>query len=153
MKMSVALVAGLLQQRQQLSDRAVGLRRREQYVRVEKDPHPRCLAGGFPGTARTIQDLGELGLGLVEFPNPFLAVDFDRQCHGGSQQQSLRSRLRDQLIISLESKGAAKLGRERDDASARQGERGFHACRLAELLFYCNQAHDPHHCEWTVPLS
>ena len=39
------LVAGLLEQRQQLADRAVGLRRGKEHVRIEKDAHPPAIIG------------------------------------------------------------------------------------------------------------
>ena len=47
--------------------------------------------------------LRQFGFGLVEFAYPLLAIDLHRQRHRGSQQQALRRRFRNELVLRLES--------------------------------------------------
>jgi hypothetical protein len=55
------------------------------------------------------QHFAELRFGSVEFGDPPIAVDFDRRRHGRPQQQSLRGRLGEELVVRLDAKLTAGL--------------------------------------------
>lgn len=72
------------------------------------------------------QDLRQFRLGFVELADVFLAIDLDGKRHGGTQQQTFSGCLRDQLVIGPQTHLPAEFGRQRDHATAGDGESGFH---------------------------
>src|SRR5439155_23701449 len=99
----------------------------------------RSAAG--PRLLLSAQDLLELGFSLVEFADPLVAVDLDRQRDGGAEEQPFGRRLRDELVVGLDAEGLAELGRQGHDAASADTEGGFHEFSMAETQ-QCRKAAD-----------
>lgn len=114
----------------QFPHRTIGAGSGEQRVRVQEHAH----SASRLSLAR--KNRRQFRFGLLELPNPLLAVDFHGKSHGWTQKDSVRCRFDDQLVVAANPEELSEFGRERHHSTAGHAHHGLHEGNLRLRLPY-----------------